>query len=164
MTANIAIAGAGFAGLVLARELALGGDFDITIFDERDHIAGNCHTSRDGATGVMVHNYGPHIFHTDREEVWEYVQQFGEFGPYVNRVRAITARGVFSLPVNLLTINQFFGQRFTPTEARDFVATLGDPSIGEPQSFDMPFPDAEGGVRCFDERRIGSRPVPDARL
>jgi UDP-galactopyranose mutase len=64
------------------------------------------------------------------------VQQFGEFGPYVNRVKAVTARGVFSLPVNLLTINQFFGERFTPAEAEAFVATLGDASIDEPQSFE----------------------------
>jgi UDP-galactopyranose mutase len=136
VTARIAIAGAGFAGLVLARELALAGGFEITIFDERDHIAGNCHTSRDPETGVMIHHYGPHIFHTDREEIWDYVQQFGEFGPYVNRVKAVTARGVFSLPVNLLTINQFFGERFTPVEAEEFVATLGDASIDEPQSFE----------------------------
>jgi UDP-galactopyranose mutase len=136
MTARIAIAGAGFAGLVLARELALAGGFEITVFDERDHIAGNCHTSRDPETGVMIHHYGPHIFHTDRAEIWDYVQQFGEFGPYVNRVRAVTARGVFSLPVNLLTINQFFGKRFTPAEAEAFVATLGDTSIGEPQNFE----------------------------
>jgi UDP-galactopyranose mutase len=136
MTARIAIAGAGFAGLVLARELALAGGYEITVFDERDHIAGNCHTSRDPETGVMIHHYGPHIFHTDRAEIWDYVQQFGEFGPYVNRVRAVTARGVFSLPVNLLTINQFFGKRFTPREAEEFVATLGDASIGEPQNFE----------------------------
>jgi UDP-galactopyranose mutase len=136
MTARIAIAGAGFAGLVLARELALAGGFEITVFDERDHIAGNCHTSRDPHTGVMIHHYGPHIFHTDRAEIWDYVQQFGEFGPYVNRVRAVTARGVFSLPVNLLTINQFFGKRFTPQEAETFVATLGDGRMGEPQNFE----------------------------
>jgi UDP-galactopyranose mutase len=136
VTARIAIAGAGFAGLVLARELALAGGFEITIFDERDHIAGNCHTSRDPETGVMIHHYGPHIFHTDRPEIWDYVQQFGEFGPYVNRVKAVTARGVFSLPVNLLTINQFFGERFTPAEAEAFVATLGDASIDDPQSFE----------------------------
>jgi UDP-galactopyranose mutase len=136
MTSRIAIVGAGFAGLVLARELAQGGDFDVTIFDERDHIAGNCHTSRDPDSGVMIHHYGPHIFHTDSDEVWDYVQQFGEFGPYVNRVRAVTERGVFSLPVNLLTINQFFGKRFSPAEAAEFLSTLGDTTIGEPQNFE----------------------------
>jgi UDP-galactopyranose mutase len=136
VTRRIAVVGAGFAGLVLARELALASDVEITVFDERDHMAGNCHTSRDDATGVMIHHYGPHIFHTDREEIWDYIRGFGEFGPYVNRVKAVTAKGVFSLPINLLTINQFFGKRFSPAEAAEFVATLGDPSIGEPESFE----------------------------
>ncbi|MCU1635994.1 MAG: UDP-galactopyranose mutase [Cryobacterium sp.] len=136
MTSSIAIAGAGFAGAVLARELAGSGRFSVTVFEERDHVAGNCHTSRDPETGVMVHHYGPHIFNTDREDVWGYVNGFSEFAPYVNRVKAHTARGVFSLPVNLLTINQFFGERFSPREAAEFVATLGDASIDEAQSFE----------------------------
>jgi UDP-galactopyranose mutase len=136
MTTSIAIAGAGFAGAVLARELVDSGRFTVTIYEERDHIAGNCHTSRDPKTGIMVHHYGPHIFNTNREDVWDYVNSLGEFGPYTNRVKAVTARGVFSLPVNLLTINQFFGTRFSPQEAAEFVSTLGDQSIGEPASFE----------------------------
>jgi UDP-galactopyranose mutase len=136
MKKKIAIAGAGFAGAVLARELAESGQYEIRVFDERDHVAGNCHTSRDEKTGVMVHHYGPHIFNTSREDVWDYVNRFSKFHPYVNRVKAVTARGVFSLPVNLLTINQFFDKKLTPAQARDFVGGLGDRSIGEPQSFE----------------------------
>lgn len=133
----IAVVGAGFAGAVLARELADSGRFQVTVVDERPHIAGNCHTSRDAGTGVMVHEYGPHIFHTDRPDVWEYVNRFGEFRPYVNRVKAITERGVHSLPVNLLTINQFFGTTFDPAEAREFVAGLGEGTPGrEPETFE----------------------------
>lgn len=133
---TIAIAGAGFAGAVLARELAASGRFKIRVFDEREHIAGNCHTSRDAATGVMIHHYGPHIFNTSREDVWEYVNRYGKIEPFVNRVKAVTAKGVFSLPVNLLTINQFFGKKMTPPQARDFIGGLSDRSIGEPQSFE----------------------------
>lgn len=136
MTKKIAIAGAGFAGIVIARELALSGKYSITIYEARDHIAGNCHTSRDARSGVMIHHYGPHIFHTSRDDVWRYVQSFGEFGPYTNRVKAVTERGVFTLPVNLLTINQFFGKRFTPAQARAFVESMGDRSITEPQNFE----------------------------
>lgn len=132
---KIAVIGAGFAGLVLARELALSGRHNVTVFDEREHLAGNCHTARDPATGIMIHHYGPHIFHTSDDEVWDYVRQFADFAPYVNRVRAVTARGVFSLPINLLTINQFFGERFTPDQARDFVSRLGDTSIESPETF-----------------------------
>jgi UDP-galactopyranose mutase len=136
MTKTIAIAGAGFAGAVVARELAETGKYKIVVFESRPHLAGNCHTERDAATGVMVHQYGPHIFHTSREDVWNYVNRFAKFGPYTNRVKAVTARGVFSLPINLLTINQFFGKTFDPREAREFIGSLGDSSIEEPKTFE----------------------------
>jgi UDP-galactopyranose mutase len=136
MKQHIGIAGAGFAGAVLARELVETGKFKVTVFDERPHVAGNCHTQRDEETGVMVHQYGPHIFNTSREDVWEYVNKWGKFEPFVNRVKAHTEKGVFSLPINLLTINQFFDKKLTPAEARDFVGGLGDTSIKEPKSFE----------------------------
>ena len=136
MKKKIAIAGSGFAGAVLARELAESGNYDVEVFEAKSHIAGNCHTSRDEKTGITLHHYGPHIFHTSREDVWEYVNRFGKFGPFTNRVKAHTARGVFSLPINLLTINQFYGKKMNPHEAREFVSTLGDESIKEPQTFE----------------------------
>jgi len=133
---RILIVGAGFSGAVLGRELAESLDAKILLIDSRDHLGGNCHTERDAGTQVMVHRYGPHIFHTSRGDVWNYVRRFSEFGSYVNRVKASIPRGIFGLPINLATINQFFGKRFTPAEARAFVETLGDKSIGEPQNFE----------------------------
>jgi UDP-galactopyranose mutase len=134
---SIAIVGAGFAGAVLARELAETGGFVITVFDARSHIAGNCHTARDAETGVMVHTYGPHIFHTDNLAVWDYVNCFGEFRSYINRVKAVTERGVHSLPVNLLTINQFFGETLDPQEAREYIGALGERTHdGDPETFE----------------------------
>lgn len=130
------IIGAGFSGVTLARQLVESIDCEIEIWDERSHIGGNCHTERDPESGVMVHQYGPHIFNTDNERVWQYVQKFGDFRPFVNRVKAITGRGVFSLPINLLTINQFFGKSMSPSEAEAFVASLGDKSIDEPANFE----------------------------
>ncbi|MCI0139922.1 NAD(P)-binding protein, partial [Enterococcus faecalis] len=97
----------GFSGAVIARQLAEAGH-QVEIFESRPHIAGNCHSERDAETGVMVHVYGPHIFHTDIERVWEYVNRYSRFMPYVNRVKAITNGAVYTLPINLLTINQFF--------------------------------------------------------
>lgn len=136
MKLHIGFAGAGFASAVLARELVESGKFRVTIFDERNHVAGNCHTIRDEETGIMVHEYGPHIFNTSRDEVWDYVNRWGKFEPFVNRVKAHTEKGVFSLPINLLTINQFFNKKLGPAEARDFVGSLGDTSIKEPKSFE----------------------------
>ena len=130
------IIGCGFSGAVLGRQLAESGECTVEIWDARSHIAGNCHTERDAKTGVMLHKYGPHIFNTDNERVWEYVNRFGDFRPFVNRVKACTSRGIFSLPINLLTINQFFGKTMNPDEARTFVTSLGDSGINEPQNFE----------------------------
>ena len=130
------IVGAGLSGAVLARALAEHGGARVVVIDSRDHIAGNCHTTRDEDTGVMIHQYGPHIFHTDKKHVWDYVNRFGEFRPFVNRVKASIGRGVFSLPINLHTINQFFGKRFSPGEAREFFKSLGDAAIAEPANFE----------------------------
>jgi len=130
------VVGAGFSGSVIARELANSGDCSVLVMDERTHVAGNCHTLRDDATGVMVHQYGPHIFHTDNKKIWDYVNQFGHFVNFINRVKASTSCGIFSLPINLHTINQFFGKRFSPNEAREFIQALGDSSIETPQNFE----------------------------
>ncbi|MFC7513863.1 UDP-galactopyranose mutase [Herbaspirillum sp. GCM10030257] len=132
---KIAIVGAGFSGAVIAHELAKAG-YQLEVFDSRSHVAGNCHSQCDPETGVMVHTYGPHIFHTSNEKVWNYVRQFDEFMPYTNRVKAITKGRVFSLPVNLLTINQFFGKTFNPREAEAFLASIGDQSISDPKTFE----------------------------
>ncbi|GAA3607748.1 UDP-galactopyranose mutase [Marihabitans asiaticum] len=129
------IAGAGFSGAVIGRELAEAGH-DVVIFETRDHIAGNCHTERDPQTGVMIHRYGPHIFHTDDERVWEYVNRFGVMMPYNHRVRTTVGGQTYLLPVNLLTINQIFGTAMRPDEARAFIAEQADSSIEDPQNFE----------------------------
>jgi UDP-galactopyranose mutase len=132
---NFAIVGAGFSGAVLARELALKGH-EITIFESRNHIAGNCHTKRDPELGIMIHTYGPHIFHTDNEVVWNYVNKFSEFVPYINRVKAIYKNQIYSLPINLHTINQFFQKTFNPKEAELFLNSIAKKDIQTPQSFE----------------------------
>ncbi|GBQ21397.1 UDP-galactopyranose mutase [Acetobacter estunensis NRIC 0472] len=119
----------------MARALAENGH-DILLIDERSHVAGNCHTTRDAETGVMVHHYGPHIFHTSSDRVWNYINRFGSFRPYINRVKAQSGGRVYSLPINLLTINQFFGTTLRPDEARAFIAAKADRSITEPRSFE----------------------------
>lgn len=132
---RIAIAGAGFSGAVIAHELAREG-FEIDVFESRAHVAGNCHTERDAETGVLVHRYGPHIFHTSNARVWHYVRRFDEFMPFTNRVKAVVAGRVYSMPVNLHTINQFFGRAMGPAEAKAFLASRLDPSIDAPRTFE----------------------------
>jgi len=135
MKKNIAIVGAGFSGAVIANQLAQAG-YTVDVFESRPHVAGNCYSERDAETGVMVHVYGPHIFHTDNERAWEFVNRFAEFKPYVNRVKAITDGKVFTLPINLLTINQFFNKTMGPAEAQEFLANLGDKTIENPTTFE----------------------------
>ncbi|MEO6490917.1 MAG: UDP-galactopyranose mutase [Ferruginibacter sp.] len=130
------IIGSGFSGCVLANCLVNKMDCKVDIWDERGHMGGNCHTSRDEKTGIMVHRYGPHIFNTDKKEIWEYVNSFGEFKPYVHRVKALSNGKVYSLPVNLFTINQFFNKNFNPQEAKEFLETQADTSITDAKNFE----------------------------
>lgn len=132
---KILLVGAGLSGAVIGRKLAEAGH-ECRVIDTRDHIGGNCFTQRDPETDVLMHVYGPHIFHTDDEEVWRYVNDFTEFMPFQNRVKSTTQGAVYSLPINLLTINQFFGKTLLPAEARDFIAAQGDSSISDPQTFE----------------------------
>lgn len=133
---NFAIVGSGFTGAVLAQELAKSGH-QVHVFESRNHIAGNCYTERDKKTGIIIHQYGPHIFHTDNKDVWDYVNTFAEFIPYVNRVKTTSQGGVFSLPINLHTINQYFNKTMSPSEAKTFIRSLSDESIEIPQSFEQ---------------------------
>ena len=114
------IVGAGLTGAVIARELAEQGVY-CDVIDARSHIGGNCYTERDRDSGVMVHTYGPHIFHTANMEVWDWIQRFGEFRPYAHRVYANAKNQIFSLPINLHTLNQFFGKTMAPREAEHLV-------------------------------------------
>ena len=134
MPLRVAVVGAGFSGAVVARELAEAGHV-IEVYESRDHVAGNCHTVRHD-TGVMVHVYGPHIFHTQHERVWEYVQRFATFKPYRHRVRAMVGEKAYQMPMNLGLINAFFGKKFTPKEAEAFVASQADSTITDPKSFE----------------------------
>ncbi len=132
---EIGIVGAGYSGAVIADLLARRG-FQVTVFDLRDHVGGHSHTERDPETDVMIHTYGPHIFHTDNEEVWQYVQKFASFKAFTNRVKSTVGGKVFSLPVNLHTINQFFNRSFRPDEAQAYISKIADSTITDPQTFE----------------------------
>lgn len=140
MKDKIAIVGAGFSGAVIAQKLAEDG-YRVDVFDSRNHVGGNCHTSRDETTGVMLHVYGPHIFHTSDKEVWDWVNQFDDFQPFVNRVKCVNNGKVFSLPINLDTICSVYGKKFSPTEARSLLieesVNIKDPKNFEEQALSM---------------------------
>lgn len=124
MKKHIAIAGAGFSGAVLARELAESQQFRVSLYEEKKQVAGLCYTQRDEETGILVHEFGPRIFHTNEHGIWEYITRWGRFEPFTPQIKASTEKGIFPYPINLLALNQFFNKKLTPSEAGDFLGSL----------------------------------------
>jgi UDP-galactopyranose mutase len=136
MQKKILCVGAGFSGSIIARELADKINAQVDVIDIRDHIGGNCYTEVDKKTGITVHKYGPHIFHTNNIDTWNYINRFSEFKNFSLRVKAKTYKGIYSLPINLLTINQFFGKTFFPKDAEEFIKSQAVSGIQEPANFE----------------------------
>ncbi len=134
MALRFLIVGAGFSGAVLANRLVKQLDCDIDIWDERHHIGGNCYTERDDETGIIVHKYGCHIFNTDSKEIWDYMNSFAEMKPYVHKVKAVSKGKIYSFPINLQTLNEVFGNSFTPGSAKRYVNGISLPTK-EPKNF-----------------------------
>jgi UDP-galactopyranose mutase len=135
--ADLIVVGAGFFGLTIAecaaRELGL----RVLVIERRDHIGGNAHSRIDRDTGDEVHVYGSHIFHTNSEDVWHYLHRFTEFTEYRHHVFTRHAGRVFPMPITLGTICAFFGQAFTPDEARALLAAQADEfTTGEPANLE----------------------------
>jgi UDP-galactopyranose mutase len=107
----------------------------VTVIDRRHHIGGNAYSETEEQTGIEVHRYGAHLFHTSNEKVWEYVNRFTTFTDYVHRVYGVHKGEVFPLPINLGTINQFFRANYTPAEARALIAEQAGELAGtDPQN------------------------------
>lgn len=120
MDSDLLVVGSGFFGLTIAERAADAGR-KVTVIDRRAHIGGNAYSENEPETGIEVHRYGAHLFHTSNPTVWEYVNRFTTFTNYVHRVYSTHKGQVFALPVNLHTINQFFNAAYTPDEARALV-------------------------------------------
>ena len=121
-TPDLVIVGSGFFGLTLAERCATELDLRVLVLERRYHLGGNAYSEKDPETGIEVHKYGTHLFHTSNERVWEYVNRFTDFTAYQHRVFGKYQGQVYSLPMNLGLINQFFGRAFTPDEARALIA------------------------------------------
>lgn len=117
---DLLVVGSGFFGLTIAERAANAGR-KVTVIDRRHHIGGNAYSEAELQTGIEVHRYGAHLFHTSNATVWEYVNRFTSFTNYVHRVYTTHKGVVFPMPVNLGTINQFFQAAYTPDQARALV-------------------------------------------
>ena len=119
------IVGAGFAGSTVARELADAGHL-VHVIDKRPHIAGNAYDELD-AQGVLVHRYGPHIFHTNGERIWAWLSRFTQWRPYEHRVRGVVAGSEYPFPVNRDTLNQLYGLDLDEAGAADYFERAREP-------------------------------------
>ena len=119
---DLVIVGSGFFGLTIAERCANELGLKVLILERRHHLGGNAYSEKEPETGIEVHVYGAHLFHTSNEKVWQYVNRFTTFTSYQHRVFAKVADQVYSFPMNLGLINQFFGKAHTPDEARALIA------------------------------------------
>jgi UDP-galactopyranose mutase len=120
------IVGAGFAGSVIAERLAVGLGKRVLLIDRREHVGGNAYDYHDAA-GVMVHRYGPHIFHTNSQRIVDYLSQFTEWRAYEHRVLAQVDEHLVPIPINLTTLNTLYGLSLTPAQAEVFLSERAEP-------------------------------------
>lgn len=131
------IVGSGFFGSVIAERIANQLNEKVLVIEKRNHIGGNCYSLDDPDTGIHYHLYGTHIFHTSNERVWQYINQFTEFNSYYHQVLTTLKDKVFQMPVNLETINSFYGVNLKPFEVDDFLKKeIAKEPISEPRNFE----------------------------
>lgn len=135
MTADLVVVGSGLFGLTIAEQAATELGLKVALLDRRSHIGGNAYSEKEKQTGIEVHRYGAHLFHTSNERVWEYVNRFTEFTNYVHRVYTRHNGVVYPMPINLGTINQFFNAAYSPAEAKALIAEQAGELAGtDPQN------------------------------
>ncbi|PZO70620.1 MAG: UDP-galactopyranose mutase, partial [Kocuria palustris] len=121
MNADLVVVGSGLFGLTVAERAADELGLKVVILDRRSHIGGNAYSEKEQRTGIEVHRYGAHLFHTSNDRVWEYVNRFTTFTDYVHKVYTRHSGEVFPMPINLGTINQFFRAAYSPGEAKELI-------------------------------------------
>ena len=135
LTADLVVVGSGLFGLTIAEQAATELGLKVALLDRRSHIGGNAYSEKEKQTGIEVHRYGAHLFHTSNERVWEYVNRFTDFTNYVHRVYTHHNGIVYPMPINLGTINQFFNAAYSPAEAKALIAEQAGELAGtDPQN------------------------------
>ena len=122
MTYDLIVVGSGLFGLTVAERAASQLGKKVLIVERRTHLGGNAYSEAEPETGIEIHKYGAHLFHTSNKKVWDYVNQFTDFTGYQHRVFAMHDGTAYQFPMGLGMINQFFGRYYTPDEARELIA------------------------------------------
>ena len=135
MTADLVVVGSGLFGLTIAEQAETELGLKVVMLVRLSHIGGNAYSENEEQTGIEVHRYGAHLFHTSNERVWEYVNRFTGFTNYVHRVYTRHNGIVYPMPINLGTINQFFNAAYSPAEAKALIAEQAGELAGtDPQN------------------------------
>ncbi|MBQ6486392.1 UDP-galactopyranose mutase [Candidatus Saccharibacteria bacterium] len=143
---DLIVVGAGFYGATVA-ERAASENKKVLVIDRREHLAGNAYSYKDEKTGIEIHKYGSHIFHTEDEEVWNYITKFTEFNDYIHTVPTRHAGKLYPMPINLDTINLLYGTNMDAEEAEKFVASEAEKAgIKNPKNFE------EKGISLVGEK------------
>lgn len=116
--ADLVVVGSGFFGLTIAERAATELSVQVAVLEARNHLGGNAYSYMEPTTGIEVHKYGSHLFHTSNRRVWDYVNRFSEFNDYRHHVFTVHKGQVFPMPINLATMSAYFGRVLTPSEAR----------------------------------------------
>jgi UDP-galactopyranose mutase len=119
---DLIVVGSGFFGLTIAERCASNLGLRVLVVERRHHIGGNAYSEPEPETGIEIHRYGAHLFHTSNEQVWEYANRFTAFTGYQHRVFSVYKGRVYPLPINLATICEYFGAAMSPDEARALIA------------------------------------------
>jgi len=131
------VVGAGFFGSVIAERIANDGNERVVVVDKRDHLGGNSFSEDDAETGIHYHVYGTHIFHTPHRHVWDYLNRFTDFNGYVHQVLTTFKDKVYQMPINLETINSFYGVNLKPYQVDEFLAEeVARENIANPRNFE----------------------------
>jgi UDP-galactopyranose mutase len=151
VNADLVVVGSGFFGLTVAQQCAQNLGLNVVVIDRRSHLGGNAYSEKDEETGIEVHRYGAHLFHTSNERVWGYVNGFTAFTPYQHRVYTTFRGQVYPMPINLGTINSFFDAAYSPDQARALIADQAGEITAE-------------GAKNFEEKAISliGRPLYEA--
>jgi UDP-galactopyranose mutase len=123
VNADLVVIGSGFFGLTIAERCATDLGLRVLVIERRPHIGGNAYSEAEPRTGIEVHRYGAHLFHTSNARVWQYANRFTSFTGYQHRVFSVYKGRVYPLPINLATICEYFGAVMSPDEARALIAT-----------------------------------------
>lgn len=134
---RLVVVGSGFCGATIAYKVASELAMPVLVIERRSHIGGNAYSKFDGETGIEYHQYGSHLFHTSNEAVWKFITQFSCFNNYRHRVFSKHRGKTYTIPINLMTINQFFGHDLDPARARAFIERqVAAENIDAPRNFE----------------------------